>query len=133
MRITAHLCVAACIALPGCAALAPMGTPNCTSSPCVVNVTVRSCKEVRIEPHDVQVPRGGGKFVVEWNISGGGPWTFRDPGITFKGSNDEFEDEGKGSKNYKWKYKNSKPGRHYYNTHLTDGRVNCDFDPSIMN
>jgi hypothetical protein len=136
MKITAHLVVAACIALPGCEVMTPRATPNCTSSPCRVTVTVNSCSSARFSPDDVVVPRvDGKKYVVEWDMASGSTWSFRDPGIEFKGSADrnEFEDEAKGSKKYKWKFKNSKPGKHPYKVHVTDGRQNCTFDPSIMN
>lgn len=127
------VCLVAGAGLSACTTMSGIETmANCPGSSCDATVSVGSCTDIRVTPEPIVVARGN-KPVMRWNLVTPG-WTFTDNGVNIRDHFGEFEGKLKESgTRFKWKNKNSKPGRYKYDVVVTDGRQTCPWDPWIVN
>jgi hypothetical protein len=116
----------------------PRTRATCNSNPCLVKVTVRDCRDIRVEPERLDIPAGNRNNIV-WELhqlpTMG--FVFTRNGVEFKhGGGGGFSSPGgHNSIRYVWHNNNSGKGEHRYNVNLTQdmGRTICTLDPTIFN
>jgi hypothetical protein len=130
------LSVAVGAGLLGLTSLSDAATAGCNpGGRCTVNVTVGANCAITVSPDPLDVPEPRGAKSITWNIKSNG-FLFATNGITFKSSNNEFEDPEARGNRFKWKNKHTRAGSHEYAVNVVGSGPNpatCSKDPLINN
>ena len=112
----------------------------CNGNHCDLQVTVSSCNAISVAQSDLHLCKRDGPKTINWQLSPGGNFKFRDDGIDFKNlpNTEDFDPstKQKGPFKYSWtdKLQNGGGRTFDYSIKLVDssGR-HCDIDPRISN
>ena len=135
MKTNLLLAVAfAALVVSGCATHPRTSRYNCTTSPCVVTVTVDDCR-ISLDRDPLHVVRIRDAELV-WELASPG-YEFVADGIRFKpgSATGQFHRNSHAANRYKWLDRNTVAGRNEYGIKVkrTHGAACPEFDPVVVN